>query len=661
MTTITTPSGAPVEGVRIIDMPDLGTVTDSSIVVGDLAGSGTFRATALRDYITAGIVGGPDPTQPPLGAVTDASKFFGDKSGSGTFTAPDVANYVLTKIPPVTPGGGYSDVANVMDYGADSSGVADSTAAFRAAVATGKTVYIPARSAGIYRINGAITITQPGQIIYGDGKGRTVIRVDSAFNLSAQGVFIVNAFVPGPQFRDFQVNFIQPDTASRGGLTAYPPAFYAQNEARGTWRGIKVNAAMICIDLRQNAGGSSIIDCELCAFDKHVAIDGSLDSITIANTRFENDLLTVNQSVIYHEAATTGISTGRCDDLHVLGCLFICGTHINSFTGTGSNPGATFGEITNCDFDSFLGMAIHNGYFNMSGCTFTEGTVGGVSATGAVVLGGGTLNMTGCWINSTIALPNGSIIMAPENASIGCMLNISACRFDIAGNSFFLQLLNTVSGYCQAIVSGSAINPDPNALTSRNCVQVGSGCQLTFTGNRFGGRISSTGVAVALATDAAHVIVGNSFANWANSFPIPYNSIVYASNSDNSGEVGRYLSATVNAVNLASTTSTNILTLTLSPGDWDVRGGVDFVPSGGTSTSSVLAGLSLTGSFLAGRGAYQSILTNPGAGQFNSITAGILRVQATVTTNVYLVVQANFTGGTELANGFIGARRMAHA
>jgi hypothetical protein len=42
-----------IDGVRIVDMPDLGTVTDGSSVVGEHAGSGRFMATALRDYVLA--------------------------------------------------------------------------------------------------------------------------------------------------------------------------------------------------------------------------------------------------------------------------------------------------------------------------------------------------------------------------------------------------------------------------------------------------------------------------------------------------------------------------------------------------------------------------------------------------------------------------------
>lgn len=40
-------------GIRIADLPDLGTATDASRMVGDKSGSGTFLGTSLRDYIAA--------------------------------------------------------------------------------------------------------------------------------------------------------------------------------------------------------------------------------------------------------------------------------------------------------------------------------------------------------------------------------------------------------------------------------------------------------------------------------------------------------------------------------------------------------------------------------------------------------------------------------
>lgn len=60
--------------------------------------------------------------------------------------------------------------ANVLDYGADSSGVADSTAAFDLAIATGKRVYVPT---GTYLINATINTKT---VIYGDGSTRSILK-----------------------------------------------------------------------------------------------------------------------------------------------------------------------------------------------------------------------------------------------------------------------------------------------------------------------------------------------------------------------------------------------------------------------------------------------------------------------------------------------------
>jgi hypothetical protein len=49
-TTITTTTGAAVEGVRIADMPDLGAFTSDSSIVGEHAGSGRFSAISLSGY-----------------------------------------------------------------------------------------------------------------------------------------------------------------------------------------------------------------------------------------------------------------------------------------------------------------------------------------------------------------------------------------------------------------------------------------------------------------------------------------------------------------------------------------------------------------------------------------------------------------------------------
>jgi len=43
------------DGVRIVDMPDLGAIDDNGSLVGEQNGSGRFRAAAIRSYVADAI------------------------------------------------------------------------------------------------------------------------------------------------------------------------------------------------------------------------------------------------------------------------------------------------------------------------------------------------------------------------------------------------------------------------------------------------------------------------------------------------------------------------------------------------------------------------------------------------------------------------------
>jgi len=98
--------GVETDSIRIVDMPDLGAVTEASSVVGEHLGSGRFSASSLRKYIRQ----------------------------------------------------------NARDFGARGDGVTDDTAALRAAFGCGTPVYL---SAGKYRVTGPVTVVA-NQIVVAD-------------------------------------------------------------------------------------------------------------------------------------------------------------------------------------------------------------------------------------------------------------------------------------------------------------------------------------------------------------------------------------------------------------------------------------------------------------------------------------------------------------
>lgn len=67
--------------------------------------------------------------------------------------------------------------ANVLDYGADPTGVADSAAAFIAANADGRSIYVPA---GNFKLSSAVTLTQS---IVGEGRASRILLADPAAQL----------------------------------------------------------------------------------------------------------------------------------------------------------------------------------------------------------------------------------------------------------------------------------------------------------------------------------------------------------------------------------------------------------------------------------------------------------------------------------------------
>lgn len=131
------------------------------------------------------------------------------------------------------------------------------------------------------------------------------------------------------------------------------------------------------------------------------------------------------------------------------------------------------------------------------------------------------------------------------------------------------------------------------------------------------------------------------------------------------GDVGEFLVA-ANAPGIALTTlvTANVTTLILPPGDWLVGGVVIFVPAG-TGPNSLIAGISTVAQtmptdsqILAGNGTgaqiWSSALTS---GKPQTVPTGAFRINSAVNTNVYLVAQSSFGGGSVTATGRITARR----
>lgn len=135
------------------------------------------------------------------------------------------------------------------------------------------------------------------------------------------------------------------------------------------------------------------------------------------------------------------------------------------------------------------------------------------------------------------------------------------------------------------------------------------------------------------------------------------------------GKVGELITATIAAgspVSLTNNTSANMTSISLTAGDWDVSGQVNFALTGATATSHQI-GISATTATLPTQAGGSGIGTDPLASFPIPMTAlsgtldvgvGPVRVSLSSTTTIYIVAFALFSGGTEVVYGTIRARRM---
>lgn len=134
------------------------------------------------------------------------------------------------------------------------------------------------------------------------------------------------------------------------------------------------------------------------------------------------------------------------------------------------------------------------------------------------------------------------------------------------------------------------------------------------------------------------------------------------SNNANAGAVGEYVSSTLaigSAVSLTNSTPTNITTISLTAGDWDVWGEVIINPAGSTTTSNVQGWVNTVSATApaTGLGAYVQFPYSGSTGGIVAASTGTTRLSLASTTTVYLSAQATFATSTCSAYGFIAARR----
>ena len=229
-------------GVRIVDMPDLGVITDNSSVVGEHAGSGRFTAPAVRTYVAASssfltIAALRANTIPrATAAPVHVSGYYAlNDGGGGTFVCDPADTTTIdnagTTLIDAIGQRWHRDVESEIDalwFGLKGDLSTDCSAQFASLLvwAAGNPIYFPA---GQYRFNsatnytGAVNIRGAGN---GGGPGISSDTNCTQFMLygAATGFLSVTSNYPS-LFRDFQINVdpgSRPQTSGFGLMVSRP-------------------------------------------------------------------------------------------------------------------------------------------------------------------------------------------------------------------------------------------------------------------------------------------------------------------------------------------------------------------------------------------------------------------------------------------------------
>ena len=130
------------------------------------------------------------------------------------------------------------------------------------------------------------------------------------------------------------------------------------------------------------------------------------------------------------------------------------------------------------------------------------------------------------------------------------------------------------------------------------------------------------------------------------------------------GSIGEYIKSTVaTGASVALTTDVvaNVTSVSLTAGDWDCTGVVDFTFGATTSYTNLVGGISTTSATLGGQDTafdFETPAAVPTAGADASWVVPTVRLSLAATTTVYLIAKGTFTVAGLNAYGTIRCRRV---
>lgn len=239
----------------------------------------------------------------------------------------------------------------------------------------------------------------------------------------------------------------------------------------------------------------------------------------------------------------------------------------------------------------------------------------------------------------------------------------------ISATTVPVQLISpTASSSGQAIVStGTSSAPSWGGVGVNGIAAIAAN---TVLANATGSSASPTAFAMPnCSTGVIHWVSGAGFtcSNTVSSLtstgsitPSTTAGIIGTTTNDNAnaGSFGEFIAQQNPSASLSTGVTANVTSITLTAGDWDVEGNVEYVAAAGTSIAQCVTAVTSTSATIPSAPARSVGNYSAPAGNSQSQVAPILRFSISSTTTVYLVANSTFGGGTLTASGFIRARRV---
>lgn len=347
------------------------------------------------------------------------------------------------------------------------------------------------------------------------------------------------------------------------------------------------------------------------------------------NSVFENLHFPQNTAATYCIDNVSGYGTTIRDCVF----YFVVGTPIRLRDNAGAPNYSYVATIDHCDF------------------TGNNNTVAGIEVETT-----NTLTISNCVIEG---LTKG--IVTSTNASGVTSLIISSCDFEAnIGNDIEL-------GTDGAVYWGRATIISCN-FASSPVVALGAKSKAIFIG------IQSSPLTVSGSSSAEAILVGCNASSFTQSGTFPWTVLgcsgfepnrfpgTVTNDSAATGYIGELATATLASGSALSLTSPNALTVTsfsLTAGDWDVWGVVDYLAGGATTFTIMKQGISTTAATIGAQDTFSNLAlagTLAAASDMAQSTPTV-RLSLASTTTVYLIAQATFAASTLKVYGSIFARR----